>query len=373
MNINGLQVEQDDLQEVRTFQHTLYTTIQQQYPQHIQQHIQHVIHTIDPTSHATMTVSVQYVQNLPLLDRRLVLRGFIDFGYPMIVKLLLSHGLVLGGGAKTTIWLMIDVAAIREKGSLVKYLFAGYNHVISYDSLFDRRRLFSIMLYAFGREPFDNVVRTELVKQLWRLHEDIGGDLPLYRNAFLAVLSERNPQAYQRIVQTYNRLKLRLTTMVQRKYKRKHQKRVNAVRVIQTKVQNLLYRPGRQASYRGTVPTHGYRVPVRERFVPRGTIFDRLQQIFNILKTSPKNMDTVNIRQLNRTIRNTSRETRPRLRNILQERRNTLSRERTVRKLTSNIMKKVVKDIERESAAYSRRIRPPTGDMIKSLARRFNR
>ena len=352
MNINGLQVDQRDVNEVRTFRQALLTRNQQQYPYAIQQLVYPMIQQIDP-SHPSMPLFVQYVQNLSLHDRNLLLRGFIDAGYPMITKLLLSHGVILGG--LNAIWTLIDVAVMREKGFLVKFLFEFYDDHLLYEYLINRRRLFSVLLYAFGREPFDEITRTILVKQLLKLHECVGGDLPLYRNAFLAVIRERSPDAYQRLVDTFRRLKIRMATVVQRKYKKKHKQKVNAVKIIQHRVENFLYRPGQEPSHRGTVRVHGYRVPVRDRFIPKGILYNTLMRNFNALKVG------------NQPNRHT---TKPRLRNVLRERRNTLSRERTVRKLTRNIMKHV---IERQTAAYSRRIRPPTGNRVKELARRFNR
>ena len=354
MNINGLEVDQDDIEEVRSFRQALLTRNQQQYPQGMQHIVSHMIRHIDLSSNNTMPFFVRYVQNLPLDQRHLLLRGFIDAGYPMVTKLLLSHGVILGGGANA-IWTLIDVAMMREKGFLVKFLFDKYDDDILYVYAVHRRRLFSVLLYAFGRQPFSETIRTVLVKQLLKLHECVGGDLPLYRNAFITVMRERSPDGYQRLVDTFRRLKIRMATVVQRKYKKKHQKKVNAIKIIQHRAGNVLYRPGQEPSHMGIVRIHGYRIPVRQRFIPKGILYNKLMQNFNALKVGNQPSQPT---------------TRRRLLNILQERRNTLSRERTVRKLTRNIMKHIT---ERQKAAYSRKIRSPTGDRVKELAKKFNR
>ncbi len=367
MNIQ--EVDQDDVDEVRAFRQAPLLAERQDYSRDTRQLIEHGIRHPNPPG---LSVFVRYVtEHLSLDQKYILLRGFIDMGHPSFVKILLTHGVVLGGGAR--VWKLIDVAVMNEKEFLVKFLFDFYKDDILYEYVVHRRRLFSVILYAFGRQPFDESTRTVLVKQLLKLQKDIGRDFPLYRNAFLAILSERNPQAYQRLLHTFERLKIRLTTVVQRKYREKHRRKIHAVKVIQRKAKNILYRPGQRATVRGTVQAHGYRIPARQPFVPRGIVLDRFVRNFNTLKILPRNVDTNRLRQLNRTIRNTVREMRPRLRTVVQERRNTLSRERTVRKLTKNIMQRVVRDVERETAAYSKRIRPPTGNRVRSLVSRFNR
>ena len=368
MNIR--EVDQDDVDEVRTFRQAPLLAERLNYSHDIRQLIKHAVRHTDPSG---LSVFVRYVtEHLSLNQRHILLRGFIDMGHPLLVKILLTHGVVLGGGARA-VWKLIDVAVMNEKGFLVKFLFDFYKDDILYEYVVHRRRLFSIILYAFGRQPFDESTRTVLAKQLITLHEDIGGDFPLYRDGFLSVVRERSPEGYQRLLHTFERLKIRLTTVVQRKYREKHQRKIHAVKVIQRKAKNVLYRPGQRATVHGTVQAHGYRIPARQPFVPRGIVLNRFVRNFNTLKILPRNVDTNRVRQLNRTIRNTVREMRPRLRNTLQERRNTLSRERTVRKLTQNIFKSVVRDVERESAAYSRRVRTPAGNRVRSLVGRFNR
>ena len=367
MNIQ--EVDQDDVDEVRTFEEALRTRTRPQYPPFAQQFMIRMTEDIEPNMK-------MYIQNISrkfsMGQRHIVLQGFIDMGHPLLVKILLTHGVVLGGGSPA-VWDLIDVAVVNEKGYLVKFLFDFYKDAIKYVHVANRRRLFDVILYAFGRQPFDESTRTVLAKQLITLHENIGGDFPLYRDGFLSVVRERSPEGYQRLLHTFERLKIRLTTVVQRKYREKHQRKIHAVKVIQRKAKNVLYRPGQRATVHGTVQAHGYRIPARQPFVPRGIVLDRFVRNFNTLKILPRNVDTNRVRQLNRTIRNTVREMRPRLRTIVQERRNTLSRERTVRKLTQNIFKSVVRDVERESAAYSRRIRTPAGNRVRSSVSRFNR
>ena len=368
MNIQ--EVDQDDVDEVRTFRQALLLTAHQEYSHDIRQLIEHAIRHPDPPG---LSVFVRYVtEHLSLIQRHILIRGFIDMGHPLFVKILLTHGVVLGGGARA-VWKLIDVAVVNEKGFLVKFLFDFYKNDILYDRIVHRRRLFSVILYAFGRQPFDENTRTVIAKQLIKLHECIGGDLPLYRNGFLSVVRERSPDGYQRLLHTLERLKIRLTTVVQRKYREKHQRKIHAVKVIQRKAKNVLYRVGQRATVHGTVQAHGYCIPARQPFVPRGIVLNRFVRNFNTLKILPRNVDTDRVRQFNRTIRNAVREVRPRLRTIVQERRNTLSRERTVRKLTKNIMQRVVRDVERETAAYSRRVRTPAGNRVRSLVSRFNR
>ena len=363
-------MDQDDVDEIRTFRQAPLLAERQDYSRDIRQLIEHAIRHPNPPG---LPVFVRYVtEHLSLNQRHILLRGFIDMGHPLFVKILLTHGVVLGGGARA-VWKLINVAVMNEKGFLVKFLFDFYKDDILYEYVVHRRRLFSVILYAFGRQPFDESTRTVLVKQLLKLQKDIGGDFPLYRDGFLSVVRERSPEGYQRLLHTFERLKIRLTTVVQRKYREKHQKKIHAVKVIQRKAKNVLYRPGQRATVHGTVQAHGYRIPARQPFVPRGIVLDRFVRNFNTLKILPRNVETDRVRQLNRTIRNAVREVRPRLRTIVQQRRNTLSRERTVRKLTQNIFKSVVRDVERESAAYSRRIRTPAGNRVRSSVSRFNR
>ena len=368
MNIQ--EVDQDDVDEVRTFRQAPLLAEHQEYSRDMRQLIERTVQHSDLNS---LVVFIRYrTIHFDIHQRHILLRGFIDMGHPLLVKILLTHGVVLGGGSPA-VWDLIDVAVVNEKGYLVKFLFDFYKDAIKYVHVANRRRLFDVILYAFGRQPFDESTRTVLAKQLITLHENIGGDFPLYRDGFLSVVRERSPEGYQRLLHTFERLKIRLTTVVQRKYREKHQRKIHAVKVIQRKAKNVLYRPGQRATVHGTVQAHGYRIPARQPFVPRGIVLDRFVRNFNTLKILPRNVDTNRVRQLNRTIRNTVREMRPRLRTIVQERRNTLSRERTVRKLTQNIFKSVVRDVERESAAYSRRIRTPAGNRVRSSVSRFNR